>query len=250
MRPLTYIPGEFRWHLDDSKLLTGLPEAAIKEMERSSEWFQCEPEEIVLSADERLGGVYFVAEGNIRIFHRLEGKREINFAQFGPGDVFGELTAIDGKGRTADAVAVNSAVIAICPKQAFRDMLVAHPTLALRLLEKLAGIIRQADLRIANLAAMTGPQRVYAELLRLATPDLAQAGRYVIDPAPYHRDIASWSGTTTDVVARAFGHLMKSDLMQRQGSSLILKDRDRINVLIRTMSDDVLSGKEKQENPA
>lgn len=238
MQTLTYESGRSRWSLSDSKLLTGLPEAAIRDLERACEWYRCAPDGIVLDAEERLDGVYFIAEGTVRIFHRLEGKREVNFAQFGPGDAFGELSAIDGQGKTADAIAVNAAVIAICPQQVFREMLVAHPPLALRLLEKLAGIIRKADTRIANLAAMTGPQRVYAELLRLATPDVDRVGRYVIEPAPYHRDIAAWAGTTTDVVARAFGHLMKSNLMQRQGSSLILNDRDRINVLTRTLAEE------------
>jgi len=235
---LTHEPGRSCWNLSDSKLLSGLPEAAILDLERASGWFRCAPDDIVLGADERLDGVYFITAGTIRIFHRLEGKREVNFAQFGPGDAFGELSAIDGQGRNADAIAVNAAVIAHCPRQVFREMLIAHPPLALRLLEKLAGIIRKADTRIANLAAMTGPQRVYAELLRLATPDIERRGRYVIEPAPYHRDIAAWAGTTTDVVARALGYLMRSNLMQRQGSSLILNDRDRINVLTRTLAEE------------
>ncbi|WP_207461705.1 Crp/Fnr family transcriptional regulator [Azospirillum sp. SYSU D00513] len=250
MQRLTYVAGQFRWTMAGSKLLAGLPESAVLELERASDWFHCAPDDIVLGADERLDGVYFVADGNIRIFHRLDGKREINFAQFGPGDAFGELSVIDGKGRSADAVAVNTAVIAVCPKQAFLDMLMQQPVVAMRLLQKMAGIIRRADQRIANLAAMTGPQRVYAELLRLATPDLTKQGRYVIDPAPYHRDIAAWSGTTTDVVARAFGHLMRSNLMQRQGSSLLLNDRDRINVLIRTESEEIPGGKEPAGSPA
>lgn len=238
MQILTHEPGRSRWSLFASKLLAGLPDEAIRDLEGACVWYRCEPGGIVLDAEQRLDGVYFIAEGTVRIFHRLEGKREINFAQFGPGDAFGELAAIDGQGKTADAIAVNAAVIAVCPQPVFREMLVTHPSLALRLLEKLAAIIRKSDARIANLAAMTGPQRVYAELLRLATPDIERLGRYVIEPAPYHRDIAAWAGTTTDVVARAFGHLMKSNLMQRQGAALILNDRDRINVLTRIATEE------------
>jgi CRP/FNR family transcriptional regulator, cyclic AMP receptor protein len=174
----------------------------------------------------------------VRIFHQLQGKREVNFAEINAGDAFGELSAIDGGGRSADAVAAMSSVIAICPRQTFLDTLLDHPMLARRLLEKLTGIIRKADRRIANLAAMTGSQRVFAELLRLAVPDVERQGTFVISPAPFHKDIAAWAGTATDVVARAIAHLMKAGLLVREGSSLAITDRARIEALVRTFDSD------------
>jgi len=108
------------------------------------------------------------------------------------------------------------------------------PMLAFRLLQKLAGIIRKSDQRITNLAGMTGSQRVFAELLRLSAPDVERPGSFSISPAPYHKDIASWAGTTTDVVARAIAHLMKAGLLVRYGSNLAITDRGKVEVLLKT----------------
>ena len=152
--------------------------------------------------------------------------------------MFGELSAIDGGGRTADAITAEASVIAICPRQTFLATMMDHPTLAFRLMQKLAGIIRKADQRITNLAGMTGSQRVFAELLRLSVPDVERPGIYSISPAPYHKNIASWAGTTTDVVARAIAHLMKAGLLVRYGSNLAITDRGKVEVLLKTFQID------------
>lgn len=221
-----------QWSLSASKLLSSLPDDVMRDLEESCVWCRCDSDEMILSADEQLDSVFFIVEGAVRIFHRIGGKREVNFAQFGPGDTVGELSAIDGKGRKADVVTVGEAVIAICERQVFRNMLLAQPIIAMRLLERLSIIIRAADERIASLAALSGAQRVYMELLRLATPNAEQPGTFIIDPAPYHKDIAAWAGTSTDVVARAIGHLIKAELMKRHGSSLMLLDIERIGALV------------------
>ena len=238
MKKITHDEDRPAYGLSRCSLIAGLPEETIKAIEDACVWFDCAPGEIILRADDKLDSVYFVVEGSVRIFHQLQGKREINFAEIGTGDAFGELSAIDGGGRTADAVTAGPSVIAVCPRQTFLDTMVDHPMLAFRLLQKLASIIRKSDRRIANLAGMTGSQRVFAELLRLAVPDVERPGTHIISPAPYHKDIASWAGTTADVVARAIAHLMKAGLLVRYGSNLAITDRGKVEVLLKTFQND------------
>ena len=238
LEAITHDEGQPLHGLSRCSLLTGLPEATIQAIADACVWYRCEPGEIILHADDKLDSVYFVVEGSVRIFHQLQGKREINFAEIGTGGVFGELSAIDGGGRTADAITGEASVIAVCPRQTFLATMLDHPPLAFRLLQKLAGIIRKADQRITNLAGMTGSQRVFAELLRLSVPDIERPGNYSISPAPYHKNIASWAGTTTDVVARAIAHLMKAGLLVRYGSNLAITDRGKVEVLLKTFQNE------------
>lgn len=237
MRELAHIPGQSAYSLGGCRLLHGLPADAVMALEHSCRWAAYETGELVLDSASKLRDVYFIADGAVRVFHRLDGRREITFAEFHAGDAFGELSALDGGGRTADAVASSSAVIAACPQDAFLQALAAHPALALAVMRKLVGIIRQSDKRIADLAAMSGAQRVYAELLRLGAPDPANPRGCIVDPAPLHRDMASWAGVETDVVARAIAHLMKTGLLTRRGAALIVADRGRVDALARTYSD-------------
>jgi CRP-like cAMP-binding protein len=238
MKAITHDECRPEYGLSRCSLITGLPEVTIQAIEDACVWFECAPGETILCADDKLDSIYFVVEGSVRIFHHLHGKREINLAEIGAGDAFGELSAIDGGGRTADAVTAGPSIIAVCPRQTFLDVMINHPMLTFRLLQKLAGIIRKADHRITNLAGMTGSQRVFAELLRLAVPDLERPGTHIISPAPSHKNIASWAGTASDVVVRAIAHLMKAGLLVRHGSDLTLTDWPKIETLIKTLHSD------------
>src|SRR5690554_2189391 len=50
--------------------------------------------------------VYLVLDGRVRLSVLSSEGRELTFSHAGPGDVFGEIAALDGGLRTADATAV------------------------------------------------------------------------------------------------------------------------------------------------
>ena len=52
--------------------------------------------------------IYLVVEGRIRISVLSSDGRELSFAHAVPGDVFGEIAALDGSPRSADATAITS----------------------------------------------------------------------------------------------------------------------------------------------
>jgi CRP-like cAMP-binding protein len=214
---------------DVFKDLTGEERRTV---ERACRWLRLPAGHILFRHDDPPDAVYFVAAGLVRAFLPVDGL-EVNYAQFGPGEMFGELAAIDGRERSADIVIVTDSVLAACPRPQFLDFLGRYPALALRLLVRLATVIRHSSQRIAEFSALTDVQRVYLELLRLANPDPSGDGRWVVRPVPLHKDMAGWAATTTDVVGRALGHLMKAGLVQRRQGALVIHDRRRLEIMAR-----------------
>ena len=214
-------------------LLAGLPTDAIAALERACEWLHLPPGHILFRHDDPPDAVYFVVEGAVRAFLPVQDGMEVNYARFGPGDMFGELAALDGRERSADVQTLTESLVAACPRPAFLEALRRNPDLSLRLLIRLAAVIRQSSQRIAEISGLTEVQRVYLELLRLAVPDPAAEGGWLVRPAPLHKEIAGWAGTTTDVVGRALGHLMKSGLVQRRPGGLHILDRRRLETMAR-----------------
>ena len=135
-------------------------------VEQACRWLRLPAGHILFRHDDPPDAVYFVATGLIRAFLPVDGL-EVNYAQFGPGDMFGELAGIDGRERSADVVTVTESVVAACQRPLFLEFLGRYPGLSLRLLVRLATIIRQSSQRIAEFSALTDVQRVYLELLRL-----------------------------------------------------------------------------------
>ncbi len=214
-------------------VLKDLSPEQLRTVERACQWLRLPAGRILFRHDDPPDAVYFVVTGLVRAFMPMPGGGEVNYAQFGPGDMFGELAAIDGRERSADIITVTDSVVAACPRPAFLDFLHSYPGLGLRLLIRLAAVIRQSSQRIAEFSALTDVQRVYLELLRIANPDPSGDGSWVIRPVPLHKEIAGWAATTTDVVGRALGHLMKSNLVQRRQGALLILDRKRLEIIAR-----------------
>lgn len=211
---------------------------AIAELERRCRWLHLAPGSFVFHHDEAPEFCYFLTGGTVRVFFRTQQQQEVNYAQLGPGDLFGELAMIDGLERSADVITVTDTVVAACPRDVFMEFLERFPKMALRMLMRMAAIIRASSQRIADFSTRSGVQRVYLELLRVANPDPSGDGTWVIRPAPLHKDIASWAGTTTDVVGRAIGHLMRSGLVERRPGCLQILNHSRLEAMAHTQGTD------------
>lgn len=220
-----------RTGLSKSPILEGVPTEALLSLEKRCNWIQTPAETLVVASDEASDGVFFVITGEVRVCFRVFSKPDVNLALMGPGELFGELAALDGQGRSADVVANVHSVLAVCPSTDFQDLLRQYPEVALRLLRRFAWIIRRADSQILRLAKLTASQRIYLEMLRLALPDPSGDGTWMISPAPLHRDIAAWAGSETDDVGRALGHLMRAGIVRRTGQNLVILDRTRLETL-------------------
>ncbi|MBI1206434.1 MAG: cyclic nucleotide-binding domain-containing protein [Azospirillum sp.] len=219
-------------------LLKDMSPQAVWSLEDQCQWIRLPAGSVIFRHSDPPDAVYFIIEGTVRIFFRASHDREINYAQFGPGHMFGELAALDGLERSADVISITDTVLASCSREVFLKALRDYPEMAMALIMRFAAIIRQADQKIFSFSTLSGVQRVYLELIRLATPDNSGDGNWEISPAPLHKDIAGWAGTTTDVVGRAFGTLMRANLMRRRGNSLQILDRKRIELLSQTSSED------------
>lgn len=230
-QPTLPSPSDLPLSLADCPLLKELPPDAIAELEHHAKVLRLPPGRVIFRHNDPSDAVYFVLAGTVRVFFQTQYDQEVNYAQFGPGQVFGELGVIDGGPRSADVVSVTEAVVAMCPSPAFLTAIRHYPDLASAIILRLVSLLRQADQRITSFSTLTAVQRVYLELLRVATPNPEGDGTWVISPAPLHKDIAGWAGTTPDVVGRAIGQLMRANLMRRRGGVLQMTDRRRIEAL-------------------
>ena len=220
------------------EVLSDLTPEELHKLEKACHWLHLPTGRILFRHDDPPDAVYFVVKGMVRAFLPVLDGKEVNYAQFGPGEMFGELAALDGRERSADVITIADSVVAACPRPMFHEFLRAYPALSLRLLIRLANIIRQSSQRIAEFSALTDVQRIYLELLRVANPDVSGNGTWVVRPAPLHKDIAGWAGTTTDVVGRALGHLMKANLVERRQGALYILDRKRLETMARKGTND------------
>lgn len=213
------------------ELFVNLPPEEISALEARCKWNRYAAGEQILDRDSENRDVYFVVNGSVRIVNYSTSGREIALANIDAGSYFGELSAVDGQRRSANVVAVKDCDVATITPVVFSRLLVKHPTVAMHVLQRLAGIIRVADDRIMDLSTLRAVQRVYVELLRLTDSDVAVPDLWVIRPMLSHSEIASRASTTRETVARVLGQLAHAGIVERKSKALYIRDKERLERL-------------------
>ena len=224
-----------RPRLTDIKLLHALSEEDLAHVEARCRWRRYRPGERVIERGEESRDVFFVVEGRINIVDFTFSGREVAFDSAVPGDSFGELAAIDGRPRSTAAVAAAPSCLGVLGHEAFNDLLRASGDTAVTVLGRLAAIVRRSDERIMELSTLAATHRVYAELLRMAQPDVASPDLWVVRPLPPLREIASRVSTTRETVARSLGQLYPTGLLRRKGRNLYLMDRAKLEQMVQVL---------------
>jgi CRP-like cAMP-binding protein len=218
------------------ELFQGIPPESVREIEERCTWHQFASGEQVFDRDNDTLEVYFVIEGAVRILTQSK-EREVALADVLAGNYFGELAAIDGRERSARVVAMRDSVLASLGHVDFLEFIGRFPQVGLRVLERLARIIRNLDQRVTQLSTQNESQRIYAELVRLAEPDPARSDGWHIPSMPNHKEIASWAGTSREQVAQAIGELARDGIVRRKTMGLVISDWERLQLMARQTAD-------------
>src|SRR5688500_16108435 len=117
-----------------------------------------------LQASDR---VVLLRSGRVKLTAVTEQGREILLAIAGPGDVLGELSALDDKPRSATAVAIEPVEAVTIPPSDLLAFLRDCPSASLAIIRQLARRLRDADRKRVEFAAQDSVGRVAARLVEL-----------------------------------------------------------------------------------
>ena len=152
--------------------------------------------------------VMFLLHGRVKIASVSEDGRERVLAFRGPGEVLGELSAIDGRPRSATVTAVDPVEALVVPGEDFRTFLERTPRATLYLLTALIGRLREADRKRVEFGASDTIGRVAARLLELSGRYGKPSGDGVrIDLPITQEELASWVGSSREGVNKALNTL-------------------------------------------
>ena len=99
----------------------------------------------IISRDDGALEVFFLLEGRARVIRDTPFGRGVELSELPEGSYFGELSAIDGLGRSATVQAVTDCRLAAVSPDGFRRLLVAYPSVLVAVLQNLAAIIRRTN---------------------------------------------------------------------------------------------------------
>jgi len=209
-------------------LLQDLPVPRLDEISRECAWRHYEAGQRLVARDAADRDLHMIVAGTVRVTSYSAAGRETSFRDLHEGSAYGELSALDGRPRSADVVARTPALIASLPPENFRALLRAEWTVNERVLLRLADLVRRLTDRVLDLSTLGVQQRICRELLRLAREHGAQGNEARIDPAPRHAELAGLVSTYREQITRELSALAKAGVLARDGGALVVRDLARL----------------------
>jgi CRP/FNR family cyclic AMP-dependent transcriptional regulator len=115
------------------------------DLERGFERREVPEGERIFSAGEPGDSLYIVGSGSVELFVKDNTGAKIVLTVCEPGQVFGELSLLDGGARTATAICLEPATLLVLDREDLLDFLRRHPDAALDLLTTMGQRMRSAD---------------------------------------------------------------------------------------------------------
>lgn len=163
--------------------------------------------------------MYIILDGEVKAVQTTEDGKEIILAMHHAGELFGEISLIDGKTIPARVVALKDSRTVIISKREFFS-LVENRRIRDRFLQILCTRLRHSWEVIQMLNFNNASQRVRMLLLLLSQKYGKKTdGEVVLNVKLTHQSIAEMTGLTRETVTRVI------DKWQREGHVTILKDK-------------------------
>ena len=210
-----------------SPIFGGLTEDQVDQLENISRDIYFGRNETIFMEGDDGSGFYIVAGGKVKVFKiSAEGKEQILHI-FGPGQPIGEVPVFSGQHFPAHAQAVEKSHLLFFPRQAFVDLITAHPSLALNMLAVLSMRLRQFTIQVENLSLKEVPGRLASYLILLSEEQHTTTVHLPISKS----QLASLLGTIPETLSRIFSKMTAQGYIDVQGAQISIVDQQALEDL-------------------
>lgn len=163
---------------------------------------------VLLHEGEMSDYVLVIESGRVKVSSSAPSGKQVVLGIRGPGDLLGELSAIDAGIRSATITAISPIIATIVQGKTFRALLISDGALTFELLRTVVTRLREADVQRLDYGAYTVTERLARQLLeyarRYGRPD---TDRVLIDLPLTQTELANAANASREAVAKAFKHL-------------------------------------------
>lgn len=174
-------------------------------------------------------GLYGILTGRVVVTVESAEGKELILKMFGPGEFFGEIALLDGKGRTANAMAREAGRLLFLPRAEFLPFLERRPALAVRMIALLCDRLRRTTQLFEDAALHDVPVRLARQLSVLADRQVSEGGDTV---AISQAELAQTLGVSREIVSRHLGVWRDAGLVELGRGRIRIRDRAPLHQIV------------------
>jgi len=168
--------------------------------------------------------LYIVDSGRLKAILSDDEGDEILLAHFDKGAFFGELSLLDGKGRSATIVADSDSELSVLSQANFLGLLNKDPKIAVALMTTLVERLRNADEKIESLAFQEVSERLIRALLEGAKHDDSCAKGFLKRGKLTHKELAGMIGSSREAVSKCMKLLASGGIVKESNGHLLIAE--------------------------
>jgi CRP/FNR family transcriptional regulator, cyclic AMP receptor protein len=176
---------------------------------------------------DRADSVLVLRSGRVKVVAPVSTGRDVVLAFRGPGELVGELAALDGLQRSADVDVVDDVEALSVTVDAFKAFLAAHPAAALALIRVLSRRLRDADLKRIEFTEYSSVQRVARRLLEYGREE---NGQLVVSLT--QEELAGAAYASLESAARALQTMRTRGWIETKRGVITILDRAAVERLV------------------
>jgi CRP/FNR family cyclic AMP-dependent transcriptional regulator len=222
------------WYLKRIHLFSGLSRAELLEMDRITRMQEFKKRQRIYLPGDPSNTVYLLKKGRVKIASSASSGKEVTFEILDPGEIFGELEALEDSPREALAETLDDALICAIRREDFTRYLREHPDLMVKLTKLMGFRLRKIRSRVEDLVFRDVPARLAHLLLELKKTDGVPEGAGIrLGVKLTHQEMANLIGCSRETVSATLGQFRERRLISIDGRSITILDSYGLHRLAR-----------------
>lgn len=213
------------WYLKRIHLFSGLSQSELMEMDRITRMWEVKKRQPIYLRGDPSNTVYLLKKGRVKIGSSTPSGKEVTFEILDPGEIFGELEALEDSPREALAETLDDALICAIRREDFTRYLREHPDLMVKLTKLMGFRLRKIQSRVEDLVFRDVPTRLAHLLLELKKTDGVPEGAGIrLSVKLTHQEMANLIGCSRETVTATLGQFRERRLIRIDGRSITILD--------------------------
>lgn len=210
-------------------MLDGEQRNTIRALARVQEW---SAGEVIFREGDRSRSVLVLTSGRVKIVAAATGGHDAVLNICGPGDIIGEIAAVDGSPRSAAVLAVEAVTALLLSPDLFTRIIEQYPDVSTALMKVITARLRRADIRRVEFGDRTTSARVAGLLVEFAERyGIAHADGIRIALRINQQDIAGLVSASRESAARTLRFLREEGIISTGRQWVVVHRMDELRRL-------------------
>lgn len=221
------------WFLKHINILDGMDESLVQSIDRMSSMSSVRKHQPIYFGDEPSRSVFFLKDGHVKISRISADGREVIIDVIGPGEIFGELSLVDGgEGRDEIAEALDDALVCAMNVQDFQNVMKNSPELNLEVTKRIGLRLRKVQKRVSDMIFKDVRQRTAGFIADYAEEfGKMKNGIVTIESPLTHQEIALLTGSARQTTTVILDEFRKSGLIEFTRDTFTIKEYEKLKKL-------------------